>query len=303
MNRKKLRIKSPYDGIELVGTVYEPKDTPKGIIHIVHGMGEYSIRYQTMMQYFAERGYVVAAHDQRGHGETSKTIEDRGWFNDKKAVAVVDDAVAFTKELKRLYPNLPVYLFGHSMGSMVVRCYIQNHDTEIEKLIVCGSPSSNPLAGVAVWIARILGLVKGDRYRSKRLAYISTGKGNERFASEGRGAWLCRDRENIEAYFQDPYCGFIFTANGFENLFRLMKNTYTKKLYKTQKPNLPIHFISGSEDPVLVSEEKWLKAHEFLREVGYTNVSGKLYHGLRHEVHNEPEKEMVFEDLLKFIEE
>lgn len=302
MNREKVRIKSPYDGIELVCTVYEPSESPKGIIQIVHGMGEYSIRYETMMKYFAERGYVVASHDQRGHGETAKTIEDRGWFNDKKAKAIVDDAVAFTKELKHRYPNLPVYLFGHSMGSMIVRCYIQNHDTEISKLIVCGSPSYNFLAPVAVLVARVVGLVKGERYRSKKLAYISTGRGNEPFAGEGPGAWLNRDRENVEAYYQDPYCGFIFTANGFENLFRLMKNTYTRKRYRVQNPNLPIRFISGSDDSVLVNEEKWLKAHDFLREVGYINVSGKLYHGLRHEPHQEPEKETVFADLLAFIE-
>ena len=303
MNKHKFRIKSPFDGIELVCIVYEPNVAPKGILQIVHGMCEHSGRYQTMMEYFAERGYIVAIHDQRGHGETAVTIEDRGWFNDRKAKAIVDDAVAFTHELKRAYPNLPVYLFGHSMGSMVVRCYIQNHDTEIKKLIVCGSPSSNPMAGLAALIARTVGLIKGDRHRSATLAYISTGKGNKRFENEGCGAWLNHDRENVEAYYNDPYCGFIFTCNGFENLFRLMKNTYAKRLYKVGNPELPIHFVSGSDDAVLVNESKWLQSHNALREVGYKNVSGKLYHGLRHEIHYEPEKQMVFEDLLKFIEE
>ncbi len=303
MNKHKFRIKSPFDGIELVCNVYEPDVAPKGILQLVHGMGEHSGRYQKMMEFFAERGYVVAIHDHRGHGETATTMEDRGWFNDKKANAVVEDVYAFTCELKRAYPGLPVYLYGHSMGSMVVRCYIQNYDNEIEKLIVCGSPSSNPLAGFAVLIARTVGLIKGERYRSETLAYISTGKGNKRFESEGKGGWLNRDRENVEAYLSDPYCGFIFTCNGFENLFRLMKNTYTKRRYKVENPNLPIRFVSGSDDPILVNENKWLQSHDFLREVGYHNVSGKLYHGLRHEIQNEPEKEMVFQDLLQFIEE
>ena len=302
MNKNKLRIKSPFDGIELVCTVYEPDGEAKGILQMVHGMCEHSARYQTMMEYFAQKGYIVAIHDQRGHGETAVTIEDRGWFNDKNAKAVVDDVVAVTHELKRLYPNLPVYLFGHSMGSMVVRCYIQNNDTEIKKLIVCGSPSSNPMAGLAVLIAKTIGLIKGERYRSGMLAYLSTGKGDKQFEGEGHGAWLNHDRENVEAYYNDPYCGFIFTCNGFENLFRLMKNTYTKGLYKVKNPELPIHFISGSEDAVLVDENKWLQAHNSLRDAGYKNVSGKLYHGLRHEIHNEPEKETVFEDILKFIE-
>ena len=303
MNKHKFTIKSPFDGLELACTVYEPEISPKGILQLVHGMAEHSVRYQKMMEFFAKNGYVVAIHDQRGHGETAVTLDDRGWFNDKTATAVVEDVYAFTCELKRAYPNLPVYLYGHSMGSMVVRCYIQKYDNEIEKLIVCGSPSSNPLADIAVGVTKIISLVKGERYRSKTLENLSTGKSNKPFESEGYGGWLNRDRENVEAYFNDPYCGFTFTCNGFENLFRLMKNTYTKRLYKVENPNLPIRFVSGSDDPILVNERKWLQAHDFLREVGYHNVSGKLYHGLRHEIQNEPEQLTVFQDLLRFIEE
>ena len=81
-----------------------------------------------------------------------------------------------------------------------------------------------------------------------------------------------------------------------------MQKTYTQKLYKVQNPNLPIHFVSGSDDAVMVSEKKFKDAVNSLREVGYQQVTYKLYEGMRHEVHNELEAESVLYDLLAFIE-
>lgn len=303
MKKEKFIVQSPSDGIDIQCVVFEPETPPKGIIQIVHGMCEYKGRYEEMMEYFANRGYIAVAHDQRGHGETAKDSADLGWFGDKTGEAIVEDAVAVTREIKKRYPNLPLTLFGHSMGSMVVRCYLQKHDTEIDKLIVCGSPSANPLAGIAVGLTKAIALFKGERHRSGMLSYLSTGKGNDKFPNEGQSAWLSRNRENIDKYNDDPYCKYIFTCNGFENLFRLMKNTYNKKRYQVKNPKLPIRFVSGSDDAVLVSEEKWLKAHDCLRAVGYENVSGKLYHGLRHEIHNELGREEVLADLYAFVEE
>lgn len=81
-----------------------------------------------------------------------------------------------------------------------------------------------------------------------------------------------------------------------------MKNTYDKKGYKVQNPDLPIHFVSGSDDPVLVNEKQWNAAVESMRKVGYKKVTGKLYQDMRHEIHNEIGKEEVYQDLLAFIE-
>ena len=205
-----------------------------------------------------------------------------------------------TRKLKEKYPSLPVTLFGHSMGSMVVRCYIADYDDEIDKLIVCGSPSRNPLAGAGIAMAKAVALAKGERYRSETLAQLSTGSGDKKFPGEGKNAWLTRDKEIVERYNADPHCNFIFTCNGFENLFRLMKKTYDKRRYAAKNRRLPIFFVSGSDDPVLIDEDKWLKAQDTLREIGYANVSGKLYHQMRHEILNELGKEEVYADLLEF---
>lgn len=302
MKKEKFIVKSHFDGLELVCVAFEPETQPKGVIQFVHGMCEHKGRYEEMMEFFVNNGYITVAYDQRGHGETAFIKENLGWFGDNTGKGIVEDAYAVTKEIKIKYPNLPVVLFGHSMGSMVVRCYLQDHDEEIDKLIVCGSPNYNPFVGVAIGMTKTIGLIKGKKHRSKMLSYLSTGKGNENFPGEGESAWLSRNRENINKYIADPYCKYIFTCNGFENLFRLMQSTFSKKAYKVKNPTLPIHFVSGSDDAVLGGEKNWVKVHDALRGVGYENVSGKLYHELRHEIHNEPEREMVYEDLLAFIQ-
>jgi alpha-beta hydrolase superfamily lysophospholipase len=159
------------------------------------------------------------------------------------------------------------------------------------------------LSGAAVLLAKTIGLFRGERHRSKLLSYLSTGKGNEKFVKAGKGSWLTRDEEIASAFRSDPKCRFYFTVNGFENLFNLMKYTYKKRGYRVQNPALPIRFISGDEDAVLGNELKWLRSIEMLREVGYEQVSGKLYQGMRHEVHNEIGREEVYQDVLSFIEE
>ncbi len=301
MTKKEFTVVSDYDGLHLKGIVYEPDGIPKGLIQFAHGMSEYKKRYEPFMQFFAENGYVAACHDHRGHGESVEKEEDLGWFHDFSGKAVVGDCVQVTKYLKTQYPDLKITLFGHSMGSMIVRCYLREHDDMIDKLVVCGSPASNPLAGMAVLLAKCIHLFKGQRHRSKMLSYLSTGKGKEEFQKAGKGSWLTKDEEIAKDFANDPKCHYNFTVNGYENLFNLMKYTYKKRGYKVQNPKLPIHFISGSDDAVLGSDLKWFQSIEFLRDVGYENVSGKLYEGMRHEVLNEIGKEEVFADLLRFI--
>ncbi len=293
---------SAYDNLALKGFIVEPNGAPKGIVQFVHGMAEHKDRYKDVCAFFAENGYVALCHDHRGHGDSIERIEDLGYFGDSKAKAVVDDTVAVSKYVKELYPSLPLILIGHSMGSLIVRCYIQDHDELCDKLVVCGSPSRNGLAGAAIALTKTIALFRGKRHRSKLLKYLSTGKGAKKFAAEGRGGWLSTNRANIEKYIEDEKCGYRFTCNGNENLFRLMKNTYKKKRYRVGNPKLPIHFIAGGDDPVIGDELKWFKSVEFLRACGYERVSGKLYEGKRHEILNEIGREEVYDDLLKFLE-
>ena len=155
MLKKEFTLVSGYDRVQLKGWVFEPESTPKGIVQLVHGMCEHQKRYFHFMEFLAENGYVAVSYDHRGHGESVSDEKGLGWFGDFHGKAVVEDCVQVTKWAKTNYPNLPLTLFGHSMGSMVVRCYLREHDDLIDKLVVSGSPASNPMSGVAIFLAKI----------------------------------------------------------------------------------------------------------------------------------------------------
>ena len=302
MVKEELKVLSEFDGWELKGVLLIPEGSPKGIVQLVHGMTEHKYRYRDLMNFLVEKGYVVVAHDHRGHGESVQNDEDLGWFGDDTSKAIVEDCVQVTKYVRERFPNLPLTLYGHSMGSLVVRCYIRDYDEYIDKLVVSGSPSVNPMLGGGIRLTGMLAKVYGPRHRSNLLRYLTTGKGDAQMKNKGGGSWLTRDTALAEASKKDPKCGYAFTCNGFMNLFLLMKYAYQREGYQVKNPNLPIHFISGGEDVVMENEVKWMQAIEVLREAGYTNVTGKLYEGMRHEIHNELDRELVFADVLAFLE-
>ena len=302
MQEKAFVLRSQADDLPLHGVLFEPDGEKKGIVQILHGMCEYKERYAALMQFLASEGYVVVCHDHRGHGDSVLQESDRGYFYEKSGKYIVRDAVQVTEYIRGEYPDLRITLFGHSMGSMVARCYLQNDDTRVDKVVICGSPGANPFVGIAITLTKTITVFRGKKHRSRMLAYLSTGKGNKRYAGEGSGAWLSRNRENVEAFHSNPKRQSRFTCNGYENLFRLMKSTYDKKAYKVQNPQLPIHFISGSDDAVMGGIKGWANAIAALKEVGYEKVSGKLYEEGRHEIFSDFCKDEVLADLLTFLQ-
>lgn len=297
------KIKSDQDGLELEMSIIKPEGEVKGIVQISHGMAEHKERYYPFMEYLASNGYLTIIHDHRGHGASIKSKEDLGYFYEDKAEYVVEDVHQITRYIKEKYPDKKLILFGHSMGSMVVRKYSKKYDKDIDKLIVCGSPSKNTQVGLALMVVKVLKAFKGEYHRSKlipKLAFGSYHKAIQNPISEN--AWVCANEETVREYDKDELNGFIFTLNGFQNLFTLMRDIYTKQGWKLNNKELPILFIAGEEDPVIISPKDWQKAQEFLKEVGYKNVSGKLYPGMRHEILNEKDRKKVFEDVLKWIE-
>ena len=306
MQKREFILQSKYDNLALSCAEYTAEGVTqtnaKGVVQIVHGMCEYKERYEGFIDYLTQNGYIVFAHDHRGHGGSVTANENLGYFGDKKGEAIVDDAALVTDEIRRLYPGLSVTLFGHSMGSLVVRAYILKYEEKIDKLIVCGSPSKNSLAGFGLMLNGVISAFRGKKYRSRLMANASTGGGDDKFPGEGKNAWLTRDKTVVEKYNADEKCNFVFSCNGFSNLLHLVKNAYKKKKYPAKHSDLPIFFMAGADDPVIGSEKKWLEAQQFLRDVGYKNVTGKSYPKMRHEILNELGKEEVYADALAFIE-
>lgn len=300
---EKFHIISKYDDRKIHGTIFIPEQKQvKGIVQISHGMCEHKERYFDFMRFLNNNGYITVINDHRGHGESVTNKQELGYFKDKQGDAIVDDLLQVTLYIKNRYPQYKVILFGHSMGSLVVRKYIQENDDKISKLIVCGSPSKNNFVSIGICITKIIGMFKGEFYRSKFVEHMATGRGNKKFLDEkDEVSWITSDKKIRDNYRNDELCNFKFTINGYLNLFYLVKHVYTKNRYKVLNRKLPILFIAGEDDPVIVSKEKWNQSQEFLRKVGYSNVKGILYNKMRHEILNEIEKDKVYNDILKYI--
>lgn len=300
---KTLKLKSRYDELDLSVSIFEPAGIrPKGILQISHGMAEHKERYYPFMEFLAANGWISVIHDHRGHGESVKSPEDLGHMYSGGAEALVEDLKLVQDKVKADYPGLKWVLFGHSMGSMVVRAFTRKYDDSICSLIVCGCPSDNPAKGVALFLAKTIGLFWGDRHRSKFINALAFGSYNRTFPKEeGNLAWLSANRANVAEYEKDPLCGYCFTANGFANLFRIMQLCYNPKDWKMSNPSLPVHFVSGGDDPCRISDQAFEAAADFLRKRGYANVTTRLYPHLRHEVMLEGDRQ-VWDDVLAYME-
>lgn len=294
-------IVSPADGLQLSLAYIAPEGAPKGIVQIAHGMCEHKERYFPLMEFLAGHGYAVVCNDHRGHGASVQSPEDFGYMGKDGWLALVQDLKAVTDWARAQWPGVPLTLFGHSMGSMAVRCYAKRYDSGIDSLIVCGCPSDNPAKSGGILLAKLIGRIRGWHHRPKILQLMSFGAYNKPFKKEGWPiAWVCSNPEVLESYHADPLCRFIFTADGFLNLLLLMKDCYAKD-GKAGKPDLPVHFISGGDDPCRISDEALGQAVQTMKDWGYQDVSLKIYPGLRHEIQNETSHDEVWNDILSYL--
>lgn len=300
ITKKTFSFLSRYDNVTIHGICMIP-EKPIGIFQMVHGMCEHKERFLSFMEWMAGRGYVALMHDNRGHGESVKQPEDIGYCYDAKEKGYVEDIYAVTRYIRKTFPDLPLILYGHSMGSLGVRSYLKHHDDVIDGLIVSGCPSYNNAVEPAKLVLKALKLVKGERFRSPFIQNLVVGGFEKAFKKEQRPfAWLAVKEEVAEKFQKDSLCTFTYTLNGFLTLLNLESITYTGRGFQVKQPGLPVLFVSGMEDPCYINERKWKQAVKRMHKLGYENVTEIRYEGLRHEIHNEEICEKVYEDMEQF---
>ena len=219
---------------------------PQGIVQIVHGMCEHIGRYHDFMQFLAEHGYVVCAHDQIGHGR-SAAVNGTGYFAPKDGWdCLVRDVRQLTILIRGRFPSLPVYLFGHSMGSFVSREYITRYK-DLDGVILSGTGGSNPSAGAMAAVIRGMIPLKGEKFRSDWINDKMFGGFNQAFPEEESPfAWLTRDAAEVAKYEADPQCGFVFTLSGYADLMTLIGRVSGEKWAKRVPRVLPVFRFTGS---------------------------------------------------------
>ncbi|MCD7891173.1 MAG: alpha/beta hydrolase [Ruminococcus sp.] len=299
---KEFEFSSDFDGLIVKGIIAVPGGSVNGVVQIVHGMCEYKERYLPFMDYLAKEGFITVIHDNRGHGQSICSDEDIGFMYKNGGQGFVQDIFQVTRITKETFSGAPYFMLGHSMGSLGARTYLKEHDTELNGLIVCGPPCFNRFSGFARSIQKELSKKLGSRYRSEKISSIMEDMFNRQFAKENIAhAWICSDPEVVAKYNSDPLCSFTYTLNGYEGLLYLLRETYSKKGWSVENPHLPIRFISGKDDPCMLSEKKFFKAISLLERLGYESISHRLFDGMRHEILNEKNNTIVYKDVAKTL--
>jgi alpha-beta hydrolase superfamily lysophospholipase len=286
-------------------TLFEPEEKPaKATILILHGMQEHSARYTKFASFLAESGYVVLTYDHAGHGKTAASKSHHGYFHSNNgAKRVVDDAEKMAALLEQEFPNIPHFVLGHSMGSFITRCLLQQAHDRFEGAIIVGTGAKQAIASVARFVFSIMNSL-APKNRSKRLNQFFNNLNNKRFkgtpdASET--SWLSVDKENQLAFVKDELCGIPFTNNGFHTLLTLNVNATKSDWANKISQKLPFLFVSGAEDPIGDFGKGVTKTVAHLKKEGFSDTSLLLYPKMRHEILNELIKDQVYGDIQDWL--
>ncbi|WP_042274917.1 alpha/beta hydrolase [[Clostridium] dakarense] len=278
---------------------------PKAIVQIAHGMSETADRYEYFADKLTKNGYKVYINDHRGHGKTAKHIDNVGYLADKDGFqCLVEDMNTLTNIIKNEDKDLPIYLFGHSMGSFASQRYIMEYGNNLDGLILSGS---NGKHGFILNLADIVisNEIKkyGRKYRSKKLDNLIFGGNNRKFKpSRTEFDWLSRDNGEVDKYINNPFCGVLFTAGFFYDFVQGLKEIESKENLKRIPIGLPIYIMSGDKDPIGKNGKGVLRLKDRYIDLGVKDVSCKLYEGGRHEMLNEINKDEVIENILSWID-
>ena len=288
--------------LRLAYNIFRPSGNVRGAVAVVHGMAEHRKRYIRFAEYLADRGYGVITYDLPGHGES--VAETPGYFGDEDGwLEMISSASRAVKRAKKEFPGVPVFLFGHSMGTMISRCYIQDHDKEIKGLILSGAPNWQAATTAGIALAKQLRGLRGKKGKSKLLDRLVTGNFNKSVKDPKTPYdWLSYNEENVQEYIDDPYSGFGFTIQGYLDELEGMRQMARTELYKCLNKELPIFFVAGEDDPCTGGLKGLSDSMDTLRKAGYGHVTKKLYPHMRHEILREKEHEKVFRDIADWLD-
>ncbi len=305
MKREEFFIPSGSAGRKLHCISWQPDGGEvKAVVQIVHGMVEYVGRYEEFAGYLVSKGYAVLGHDHLGHGKTAADEEELGYFSEKDGDRhVIGDIYRVTCRGRELWPDSPLVILGHSMGSYFTRRYLTKYSRKVDGAILMGTGYvGRPAAWTGRFLAGAFCRFKGDRYRSALLHKLVLGGNNRRIRElETENDWLSRNRESVEAYGRDPYCSFRFTAGAYRDFFSILWDLAGKKDFDHMDRSLPVLFVSGEEDPVGGYGKGVRECFRQFKAMGFQDVTMKLYPGDRHEILNELDRAVVYDDIEAWI--
>ena len=287
------------------GWIYVPAAKIKGVVQLVHGFGEHSRRYFHMIVKLMEAGYVVAADDHVGHGKTALENDTWGNWGTKGPQTMMEDEHTLKQIVQDKYPDVPYFMYGHSMGSIILRQFLAKYGDELSGAIICGTvgPDAVPCDQGIELLKPLVEAGKGAESDPALLGNLLGGLFSRIEEVKIGNEWICHDPYVQMDHAMDPFDAFTKpTSNEALLQFVEMIQEVNTPEWAAKVPKIPLFNIAGEEDPCgsfgegveLVS--KWLEETEH-------DIETMIYIGYRHEIHNYSDlKDQVEEDMIDFLD-
>lgn len=296
-NITKLTINA-HDGMAISSAAFQ-LDKPKAVVQIVHGATEHKELYYDFAEFLHNHGYAVIISDHRGHGETLNVTYPYGHMNGVDEM--IDDLYRVTEYAQEMYPDTPVYMLGHSLGLVLVRNYLQEHDNEIDKLVMTGTANYIKNVNLGIFIGNWATFYSGAYGHSTLLDRIGGSTLYGELSYEDN--WVTTDKEMYAELSADPLMKFAWTNSGALTVFEADSNMKKYDKYKLRNPDLEILSLTGTEDPITGGEEGLADTEDTLKKIGYSQITMKQYQGKLHAVLFETNRASVYSEVLQFFEE
>jgi alpha-beta hydrolase superfamily lysophospholipase len=296
------------DGVTEIATIsWEPPAgiELRGVIQLVHGMVEFVDRYDDFARFLVANGFAVIGHDHIAHGDSVPSPERWGKLprHNGRSILVEDTHRMRMIAQERYTTAIPYFLFGHSMGSFVVRAYLMERGDGLAGAIISGT-AQQPLAlsRVASGLSHTIALVRGEDYYSALVDNLGLGAYNKAFepARTSRD-WLSRNEQSVDAYLAEPRCSFSFSVGGYITLTSLTGYIVQQNNVARAPVDLPLLFIGGGDDPVGDRGNGVRAAASQFRQAGNDHVCVEIYPEARHELVNEINRYEVYADMLDWM--
>lgn len=277
------------------------------ILQVSHGMVEYIDRYKHFAEFLNEQGYLVVGHSHLGHGASVVSKSEWGYFAEEKASNIlIEDMHSLRTMIQNENPDVPYFMLGHSMGSYLLRRYLTVYNDHLRGAIIVGTGCVPDIAcNTGKILCSVLAKLFGWHHRSNFIKSLAFAGPYKKFDMEGKDPennWLCRDAEVVKKYYGEPRCRFTFTLNGFYTLFDTVSYDNQMENVKKTPAKLPIFIVSGQDDPVGDMGKGVKKVYYMYDQAGSKDITYKLYEHDRHEILNELDKDVIFRDILSWME-
>ena len=289
---------------EIRARICVPDEKPRAVVQIVHGIAEHIERYDRFMLFLAENGIVAVGNDHLGHGKSIRKEDERGIFAEKDGwTYVVEDMKTLHDRMKKEYPDVPYFFFGHSMGSFLTRTYMIRFPNQYDGAILSGTGHQSPaLINGGLLYAELLTLTKGPQASGKALNDMAFGSYCKKIENPRTPFdWLSRNPETVDRYIADPLCGFVCKCSLYRDMMKGLKYLTDPKNIGQMNRDAPVYFLSGADDPVGDWSAGVERAYKAFCKAGMKDVMIRLYPGGRHEMLNETNYEDVQKDILDWL--